>query len=66
MKSGFYRAAEYYWSQVAIGMLVFAPVTVTVGFNIQAAMAGYRPGTEPHHHLQGRSSQQNRPFEKKL
>ena len=48
MKSGFYRAAEYYWSQVAIGMLVFAPVTVTVGFNIQAAMAGYRPGTEPH------------------
>jgi len=44
MKSGFYRASEYYWSQVAIGMLVFAPVTVIIGFNMMTILAGYRAG----------------------
>jgi hypothetical protein len=44
MKSGFYRASEYYWSQVVIGMLVFAPVTVFIGFNMMSVLAGYRAG----------------------
>jgi hypothetical protein len=30
IKSGFYGSSEFYWSQIALGALVYAPITCTV------------------------------------